>query len=89
MVVRAAKQMQRPDGSILKFDDNACVLINKSGDPIGTRMNGQYSSTGLSTIILIKYRCRGYGITRKAMVEDLVVGAPACVTYTNEKACRI
>lgn len=85
VVVRAAKQMQRPDGSILKFDDNACVLINKSGDPIGTRMNGQYSSTGLPTIILMQCRCRGYGITRKAMVEDPVVGAPACVTYTNEK----
>lgn len=33
--------MQRPDGSILKFDDNACVLVNKTGDPIGTRMNGR------------------------------------------------
>lgn len=41
VIVRVAKQTQRPDGSILKFDDNACVLINKSGDPIGTRMNGQ------------------------------------------------
>lgn len=43
VVVRAAKEMQRPDGSIVKFDDNACVLVNKSGDPIGTRMNGQSS----------------------------------------------
>lgn len=40
VVVRAAKEMQRPDGSIVKFDDNACVLVNKTGDPIGTRMNG-------------------------------------------------
>ncbi|KAF7624537.1 hypothetical protein AFLA_008241 [Aspergillus flavus NRRL3357] len=40
VVVRAKKEMQRPDGSIVKFDDNACVLVNKSGDPIGTRMNG-------------------------------------------------
>lgn len=44
VIVRVAKQAQRPDGSILKFDDNACVLINKSGDPIGTRMNGQSSA---------------------------------------------
>jgi ribosomal protein L14 len=34
------KQVQRPDGSVVKFDDNACVLINKAGDPIGTRVNG-------------------------------------------------
>ncbi|KAH1498001.1 hypothetical protein LV164_002892 [Aspergillus fumigatus] len=40
VVVRAKKEMQRPDGTIVKFDDNACVLVNKSGDPIGTRMNG-------------------------------------------------
>lgn len=41
VVVRVRKEMQRPDGSSVKFDDNACVLVNKSGDPIGTRMNGQ------------------------------------------------
>ncbi|PKY02767.1 mitochondrial 54S ribosomal protein YmL38/YmL34 [Aspergillus campestris IBT 28561] len=40
VIVRVRKEMQRPDGSSVKFDDNACVLINKSGDPIGTRMNG-------------------------------------------------
>lgn len=41
VVVRTAKKYQRPDGTVVKFDDNACVLINKSGDPIGSRMNGQ------------------------------------------------
>jgi len=41
VVVRTAKELQRPDGSVVKFDDNACVLINKSGDPIGTRLNGE------------------------------------------------
>ncbi|KAL4935519.1 hypothetical protein BDV06DRAFT_126821 [Aspergillus oleicola] len=40
VVVRVRKEMQRPDGSLVRFDDNACVLVNKSGDPIGTRMNG-------------------------------------------------
>ena len=45
VVVRAKKEMQRPDGTIVKFDDNACVLVNKSGDPIGTRMNGWSSRT--------------------------------------------
>ncbi len=40
VVVRTAKKLQRPDGSVVKFDDNACVLINKTGEPIGTRLNG-------------------------------------------------
>ncbi|KAF4548777.1 putative ribosomal protein L14p/L23e [Elsinoe fawcettii] len=40
VVVRTAKKYQRKDGSVVKFDDNACVLINKGGEPIGSRMNG-------------------------------------------------
>ncbi|RDL38163.1 50S ribosomal protein L14 [Venustampulla echinocandica] len=40
VVVRTKKKLQRPDGSVVKFDDNACVLINKTGEPIGTRLNG-------------------------------------------------
>lgn len=40
VVVRTKKKLQRPDGSVVKFDDNACVLISKTGDPIGTRLNG-------------------------------------------------
>ena len=38
VVVRAKKELQRKDGSLIRFDDNACVLINKTGDPIGTRL---------------------------------------------------
>lgn len=41
VIVRTAKKYQRPDGSVVKFDDNACVLVNKSGDLIGTRLNGE------------------------------------------------
>ncbi|KAJ5365160.1 Ribosomal protein L14b/L23e [Penicillium concentricum] len=40
VVVRVKKELQRPDGSLVRFGDNACVLVNKSGDPIGTRLNG-------------------------------------------------
>lgn len=39
VVVRTKKKWQRPDGSVIRFDDNACVLINKAGDMIGTRLN--------------------------------------------------
>lgn len=40
VVVRTKYKTQRPDGSVVKFDDNACVLINKAGDPVGSRING-------------------------------------------------
>jgi hypothetical protein len=41
VVVRTAKKWQRPDGSVVRFDDNACVLINKAGEPIGSRLSGK------------------------------------------------
>ncbi|KAI7740904.1 hypothetical protein M8C21_027221 [Ambrosia artemisiifolia] len=40
VVVRAAMQKGRSDGSEVKFDDNAVVLVNKQGEPIGTRVFG-------------------------------------------------
>ncbi|KAK0717660.1 ribosomal protein L14b/L23e [Lasiosphaeria miniovina] len=40
VVVRTKQKVQRRDGSVVRFDDNACVLINKAGDPVGTRVNG-------------------------------------------------
>lgn len=40
VVVRTRKEIKRPDGSYLRFDDNAIALINKSWDPIGKRIFG-------------------------------------------------
>jgi large subunit ribosomal protein L14 len=40
VVVRTAKEVQRPDGSCIKFDDNSAVLINAAREPIGTRIFG-------------------------------------------------
>ena len=40
VVVRTKQRVTRRDGSAVRFDDNACVLINKAGDPVGTRVNG-------------------------------------------------
>jgi len=40
VVVRTKKAMRRPDGSYIRFDQNAAVLINAEGDPIGTRIFG-------------------------------------------------
>lgn len=40
VVVRTVKQLRRPDGSYIRFDDNAAVLINPNGEPRGTRIFG-------------------------------------------------
>jgi len=40
VVVRTAKDVRRADGSSIRFDRNAAVLINKQGEPIGTRIFG-------------------------------------------------
>ena len=40
VVVRTRKELRRPDGSYIKFDDNSAVLINQQGEPIGTRIFG-------------------------------------------------
>ncbi|HDD43953.1 MAG TPA: 50S ribosomal protein L14 [Candidatus Desulfofervidus auxilii] len=40
VVVRTKKEVGRPDGTYVRFDDNAVVLINQFGDPIGTRIFG-------------------------------------------------
>ena len=40
VVVRTAKGIRRPDGSLIKFDGNAAVLLNQKYEPIGTRIFG-------------------------------------------------
>ena len=40
VVVRTKKGVRRPDGSLIKFDDNAAVLLNNQEAPIGTRIFG-------------------------------------------------
>lgn len=40
VVVRTAKDIRRPDGSVIRFDTNAAVLINNNSEPIGTRIFG-------------------------------------------------
>ncbi|MBI4682319.1 MAG: 50S ribosomal protein L14 [Nitrospirae bacterium] len=40
VVVRTKKALRRADGSYIRFDQNAAVLINAEGDPIGTRIFG-------------------------------------------------
>jgi large subunit ribosomal protein L14 len=40
VIVRTAKEIRRADGSAIRFDRNAAVLLNKSDEPIGTRIFG-------------------------------------------------
>jgi len=40
VIVRTSKDIRRTDGSSIRFDRNAAVLINKQGEPIGTRIFG-------------------------------------------------
>jgi large subunit ribosomal protein L14 len=40
VIVRTSKEIRRTDGSSIRFDRNAAVLINKQGEPIGTRIFG-------------------------------------------------
>lgn len=40
VVVRTSKEIRRPDGTSIRFDRNAAVLVNPSGEPIGTRIFG-------------------------------------------------
>jgi large subunit ribosomal protein L14 len=40
VVVRTKKEIRRNDGSYIRFDDNACVLLNNAGEMVGTRIFG-------------------------------------------------
>jgi large subunit ribosomal protein L14 len=40
VIVRTKKEVRRPDGSYIRFDDNACVLLNNVGELRGTRIFG-------------------------------------------------
>ena len=40
VIVRTKKEVRRPDGSYIRFDDNACVLLNAAGEMRGSRIFG-------------------------------------------------
>ncbi|VAX77016.1 50S ribosomal protein L14 [Serratia symbiotica] len=40
VVVRTKKGVRRPDGSVIRFDGNACVILNNNEQPVGTRIFG-------------------------------------------------
>jgi large subunit ribosomal protein L14 len=40
VIVRTRKELRRKDGSYIRFEDNAAVIIDKTGEPVGTRVFG-------------------------------------------------
>lgn len=40
VIVRTSKEIRRPNGSYIRFDDNAAVLVSAAGEPVGTRIFG-------------------------------------------------
>lgn len=40
VIVRTAKELKRPDGSYIRFDENSAVLVNAQNEPVGTRIFG-------------------------------------------------
>jgi large subunit ribosomal protein L14 len=40
VIVRTKKEIRRADGTAIRFDSNAAVLVNKQGEPVGTRIFG-------------------------------------------------
>jgi large subunit ribosomal protein L14 len=40
VIVRTKREVKRPDGSYIKFDNNSAVMVSKEGEPIGTRIFG-------------------------------------------------
>jgi large subunit ribosomal protein L14 len=40
VIVRTKKELRRPDGSTIRFDNNAAVIVNEARDPVGTRIFG-------------------------------------------------
>lgn len=55
LLVRTKKEVRRPDGSFVRFDDNAAVIIDKDGNPRGTRVFGpvarEIKEKGFSRIV--------------------------------------
>ena len=70
VVVRVTKEYRRPDGSYIRFDDNACVLLNNAGEMRGTRIFGPVAenrfvsprSTLMSNVECQKVECSGMRI---------------------------
>ena len=90
VVVRTRKEYGRADGSYIRFDDNACVLINKSGDPLGTRLSGESivlpkPYTAWEEITDYGFRCRRARTQEKEVVKDSISCPGLCIKFYQNK----
>ena len=90
VVVRTRKHMQRKDGMVVRFDDNACALIGNNGEPLGTRINSELVLVMLKSPLeqyiwkhkvdvegWLSDRRRRVGASRQTVVENLVASSSA------------
>ena len=79
VVVRTAKEIARPDGTFIRFSDNAVVLINKDGEPRGTRIFGPVAPLfgpvlGVSlSLMAVQYTSAGIASTLMALTPVLIL----------------
>lgn len=90
VVVRTRKEYGRADGSYIRFDDNACVLINKSGDPLGTRLSGNPTIlpkpyTTWEEMADQGFRCRWARTQEKEVVKDIISCPGLCINVYQTK----
>lgn len=89
VVVRTKKKYQRKDGSVVGFDDNACVLVAKNGEPIGSRLNGELPYFTISTPFP-QFRKPLLALERALIVIFLekVSWVPSCEIKSGQRSCH-
>ena len=63
VIVRTAKEIRRNDGTAIRFDKNAAVLLNKQNEPIGTRIFGPVTCVVRSYILVECVSCSGGSVS--------------------------
>ena len=76
VVVRTKKEIRRPDGSYIRFDDNACVLLNNAGELRGTSMSLQ-AKTAASRVVCSLLTEKNRELSSKASISSLKLPNPA------------
>jgi large subunit ribosomal protein L14 len=69
VVVRTRKGIRRPDGSVIRFDTNAAVLLNKQKQPIGTRIFGD-ARASRRAVHEDHFACAGSAVTAERRGEQ-------------------
>ena len=72
LIVRTKKEIRRPDGSYIRFDDNACVLLNNAGEIRGSRIFGpvarELRATNMKVSVPQRKNTVVYRLSRNAVV---------------------